>query len=303
MNIDEAKEDYIHYIRVVDQKSLATVSSYTHDLDLYTAYLNNHGISCMEDITVSHLQDFLAIQSDQKAAGSVNRMIVSIHMFHRFISMNNPDIDDPSQHIHGRRTSKKLPKYFNVHDIEILLDSFDESDQGLFDKAILEVLYGCGLRVSELCGLHMSMINLDHGFLRVIGKGDKERMIPMHQRSIDALQNYIVHVRPQWLKKKTQYVFVKANGNPLLRQDVHKLIKARLHMLGLNEALSAHSFRHSFATHLLDGGTDLRVVQELLGHSDIATTQIYTHIQNKKLKDAYTSFHPFAKEDKNDEKI
>lgn len=303
MKIEEAKEDYIHYIRVVDQKSLATISSYTHDLNLYTDYLFDHGIINMEDIEVCDLQDFLAIQSDQKSAGSVNHLIVTLHMFHRFVTMNEPSIDDPSQHIHGRRTSKKLPKYFNVHDIEVLLDSFDDSDQGLFEKAILEVLYGCGLRVSELCGLQMGMINLDHGFLRVIGKGDKERMIPMHQRSIDALQNYIVHVRTQWLKKKTQYVFVKSNGNPLLRQDVHKLIKTRLHMLGLNEDLSAHSFRHSFATHLLDGGADLRVVQELLGHRDISTTQIYTHIQNKKLKDAYTSFHPFAKEDKNDEKI
>lgn len=303
MNIEEAKEDYIHYIRVIDQKSLATIASYTHDLNLYTMYLHEHGIDQMEDITIVHLQDFLAQESDKKAAGSVNHIIVSIHMFHRFVSMNHPDIDDPSQHIHGRKTAKKLPGYFNVHDIEILLDSFDDSDEGLFEKAILEVLYGCGLRVSELCGMKMSMLHMDHGFLRVIGKGDKERMIPMHPRSIKALQDYIGFIRPQWMKKKSQQVFIKANGNPLLRQDVHKLIKARLQMLGLNASLSAHSFRHSFATHLLDGGADLRVVQELLGHRDISTTQIYTHIQNKKLKDAYTSFHPFAKEDKNDEKI
>lgn len=297
MDILEAKEDYIHYISVVDVKSLATISSYQRDLKEYCTYLQSRQVTKMEDITYDLLQDFLAIQSDRKKASSVNHVIVVLHMFHGYVSMNHPEIDDISQHIHGRRTGRKLPVYFNASDIERLLDSFDDSDEGVFHKALLEVLYGCGLRVSELCQLTLNQVHLEHGFLRVIGKGDKERMIPMHDRSVTALKNYLNLVRDSWVRKRSPYVFLNTRGHVVTRQYVHLLIKKQLQLLHLDERLSAHSFRHSFASHLLDGGADLRVVQELLGHSDISTTQIYTHIQNKKIKDAYASFHPKAKED------
>lgn len=303
MDLLEAKEDYIHYISVVDVKSLATISSYQRDLKAYCTYLQSRQITKVEDITYDLLQDFLAIQSDRKKASSVNHLIVVLHMFHGYVSMNHPEIDDISQHVHGRRTGRKLPAYFNVSDIERLLDSFDDSDEGVFHKALLEVLYGCGLRVSELCQLTLNQVHLEHGFLRVIGKGDKERMIPMHERSVTALKNYLNLVRGSWVRKRSPYVFLNARGHVVTRQYVHLLIKKQLQLLQMDERLSAHSFRHSFASHLLDGGADLRVVQELLGHSDISTTQIYTHIQNKKIKDAYASFHPKAKEDSKDEKI
>ena len=303
MDILDAKEDYLHYISAVDQKSLATISSYKRDLTKYCEYLLSIGIDQMEDITYDALQEFLSLQSDRKKASSVNRMIVVLHMFHGYVKMNHPEMDDVSAHVHGRKAGRKLPMYFNVSDIETLLNSFDDSDEGIFDQALLEILYGCGLRVSELCSLTLNQIHLEHGFLRVIGKGDKERMVPMHERSVKALQVYLKLVRPQWIQKREPYVFVNHLGHPVTRQYVHLLIKKQLALLGLDERLSAHSFRHSFASHLLDGGADLRVVQELLGHSDISTTQIYTHIQNKKLKDAYASFHPKAKEAGKDEKI
>lgn len=297
MDILEAKEDYVHYISVVDVKSMATISSYQRDLKAYCDYLKDHDITQVEDITYELLQDFLSIQSDKKKASSVNHLIVVLHMFHGYVTMNHPEIDDVSQHIHGRRTGRKLPSYFNATDIETLLNSFDDSDEGIFHTAMLELLYGCGLRVSELCQLTLNQVHLEHGFLRVIGKGDKERMIPMHERSVQALKRYLTLVRSQWVKKRSVYVFLNVYGHEVTRQYVHLLIKRQLKELGLDERLSAHSFRHSFATHLLDGGADLRVVQELLGHSDISTTQIYTHIQNKKIKDAYASFHPKAKEE------
>lgn len=296
MDILEAMEDYFHYISVVDQKSLATIASYRRDLTQYREYLASVGVLQLQDITYPILQDFLALQADKKKASSVNHMITVLHMFHGYIKMNYPNIEDVSVHLHGRKVGRKLPKYFNIADITTLLNSFDDSDEGIFHQALLEVLYGCGLRVSELCSLTLNQIHLEQGFLRVIGKGDKERMIPMHERSIQALQNYMKLVRVHWVKKRESYVFINHLGHIVTRQYVHLLIKNQLNLLGLDERLSAHSFRHSFATHLLDGGADLRVVQELLGHSDISTTQIYTHIQNKKLTDAYASFHPKAKE-------
>ena len=307
MLLEEALEDYLYYIRAVDQKSLATIRSYESDLKEYLTYLKEHDIMIVEDITYPDIQSFLGelsspVQEEGKPlirkTSSLNRMITSIHMFHRYITMSYPHILDPSTHIRGRKKNIQLPLYFNPQDITKLLDSFDQSDQGIFQKALLELLYGCGLRVSEVCSLTLNQIHLDQGFLRVIGKGDKERMIPMHERSIHALRDYLELVRVHWEKKRSPYVFLNRLGHPLTRQFVHTMIKDKLKEQQLDERLSAHSFRHSFASHLLDGGADLRVVQELLGHSDIATTQIYTHIQNKRLKNAYTTFHPRSEKHK-----
>lgn len=296
MQIKDAFEDYLHYIRAVENKSAATIASYVNDLREYTAFLSTQEIYEVQDVSYMVLQTFLKEQGQSKKASSINHMITVLRMFHRYVSMTYPKIADPTLHIRSQRTTKKLPLYFNVTDIVHLLDSFDSSDIGVFHKAILEVLYGCGLRVSEVCQLRLNQTHLDQGFLRVIGKGDKERMVPMHKRSIDALRIYMELVRKNWEVKRSPYVFLNSHGKQLTRQYVHTLIKSKLAEMNMDERLSAHSFRHSFASHLLDGGADLRVVQELLGHSDISTTQIYTHVQNKRLKDAYTSFHPRTKE-------
>ncbi len=300
MKLQEALQDYLHYIQAVDQKSLATIHSYTQDLQEYHSWLQKQGKKEMEDILPQDIQCFLSDMEQGKGheeglcykRSSVNHMLTSIHMFHRYISMNYPSILDPSIHLRGGKKQQKLPLYFNPHDIELLLDSFGQDAQGLYQKAILELLYGCGLRVSEVCDLRINQVHLEQGYLRVIGKGDKERMVPMHTRCVRALRAYLTQIRPTWEKRKSTRVFLNSRGNVLTRQYVHTLIKQRLQELGLDERLSAHSFRHSFATHLLDGGADLRVVQELLGHSDIATTQIYTHVQNRRLKEAIDQYHP-----------
>ncbi|MEG0361123.1 MAG: tyrosine-type recombinase/integrase [Longicatena sp.] len=317
MLVKDAIEDYITYISLIDQKAKASITSYQTDLICYKKFLESQHCLLMEDISYSILQDFLAhLRIDQKdeakqkvihakASNSINHMITSLHMFHRYITMKYPQILDPAQHIHTKKTQHHLPMYFNVHDMEMLLDSFGTSEQDYFEKAILELLYGCGLRVSECCDLTLNQTHLDQGFLRVIGKGDKERMVPMHTSCVTTLREYIVNVRKIWEKKRSPYVFINQRGNTLTRQYVHTLIKRKLKELNLDERYSAHSFRHSFATHLLDGGADLRVVQELLGHRDIATTQIYTHVQNKRLQSAYASFHPRAhkKEEESYDKI
>lgn len=304
MKLEEALQDYLHYIQAVDQKALATIHSYKTDLEEYILWLTQHQKKDMEDILPQDIQCFLHEleagddnnPQTMRKRSSVNRMLTSIHMFHRYISMNHPTILDPSIHIRGGKKQQHLPLYFNAADIERLLDSFGEDDLSLYQKAICELLYGCGLRVSEVCELSLHQVHLEQGYLRIIGKGDKERMVPMHERCVRALRIYLLQVRPIWEKRKSNRVFINRRGNVLTRQYVHTLIKQRLQELGLDERLSAHSFRHSFATHLLDGGADLRVVQELLGHSDITTTQIYTHIQNRRLQEAIDRFHPRAKE-------
>lgn len=297
MLIKDAFDDYIHYIQVVDQKSLTTISSYRNDLMRYIGYLENHNILQMEDIVYADIQDFLNEEASTKAISSINHMITVLHTFHQYISFTYDHIPNPSQYVRSSKGVKKLPRFFNIKDIEKLLNSFGNSNQELFEHAMLEVLYGCGLRVSELCSLTLNQIHLEQGFIRCIGKGDKERLIPIHERAIRVLEDYMQMVRRKWVKKRNIYVFINAKGNTVSRQYVHIVIKRNLERNQLDESLSAHSFRHSFASHLLDGGADLRVVQELLGHSDIATTQIYTHVQTKRLKQAYTSFHPHAKKE------
>lgn len=297
MLVTDAFEDYIHYIQVIENKATATVASYRQELQTYAAFLKAQGISDIEAVDDALLERFLVTLQDKKST-SINHMITSLRMFHRYICMTYPQIHDPTLHMRSRKQARKLPSYFNMEDIRTLLDSYGKCDLDLFHKAMMELLYGCGLRVSELCSLQLNQTHLEQGFLRVIGKGDKERMVPMNTQCVTSLRQYLNFVRPTWLHKRSPYVFITAKGNPVSRQYVHTHIKQQLCMLHLDERLSAHSFRHSFASHMLDGGADLRVVQELLGHSDIATTQIYTHVQTKRLKDAYTSFHPRGKEGK-----
>lgn len=296
MQIRDAIEDYLHHISVVDQKAITSIQAYTRDLRIYESFLTVRELHQINDISYADIQDFIQEQRKVKKSNSVNRMISTLHNFHHYITFTYPKENDPSLFIHSKKDGRKLPRYFNEHDIIQLLDSFGNNDQELFEHAMLELLYGCGLRVSELCSLTMNQLHLEQGFLRVIGKGDKERMIPIHQRAIHIVRDYVTTVRSKWQKKRMPNVFLNHLGNAVSRQYVHRLIKTKLAEMNLDESLSAHSFRHSFATHLLDGGADLRVVQELLGHSDIKTTQIYTHVQNKRLKEAYASFHPRSKQ-------
>ncbi len=298
MNISEAIREYIMYIQTVERKAQATIQSYKQDLSLYENWLLSHQMNNVEDILPQDIQTFLSeleegnnkLEKHQRS--SVNHMLTSIHMFHRFLCMQNSNLMDPSLPLRGGKKKMHLPLYFNEKDITVLLESFQNEPLDILQKAILELMYGCGLRISEVCELQNSQVFLEQGFIRVIGKGDKERMVPMHETCIHILRTYITEVRPLWEKKSVHRFFINQRGNPLTRQYIHTFIKKRLQMLGLDERLSAHSLRHSFASHLLDGGADLRVVQELLGHSDITTTQIYTHIQNKRLQEVIDQYHP-----------
>lgn len=191
---------------------------------------------------------------------------------------------------HSFHKEKHLPSYLEFEEILKLLSSFDSSDKGIFQKTLLETLYSCGLRVSECCQLKLNDVHLNERILKINGKGGKERIIPIASNCVEQMKQYISLVRNQWDTKNSPYFFINSLSHPVNRQYVHQLIKKKINELDLNPDISAHSLRHSFATHLLNGNADLRVVQELLGHSDIQTTQIYTHVQNKRLNDVYDTY-------------
>ncbi len=293
MNIQEAYQEYIYHIKLVDQKAKTTIASYENDLNKYISYLQKMKLDKCEDINYEIIQNYLLEMALQCQSSTLNRYIVSIRSFHNFVSDKNPQIANPSIFIKTSKTKKRLPNVLNKEEVEAII-AFKEAkeDIAIYHRCILELLYGCGLRVSECCDLTMIQLHLKEKIIKVRGKGDKERLVPVNDVAANVLELYIATIRKDWNHKKLSYVFVNHLGNRLNRQYVDVMIHQRAMALGINKQVSAHSFRHSFASHLLDGNADLRVVQELLGHSDIATTQIYTHVQTKRLKSAYLSAHP-----------
>lgn len=301
MRIEEALSDFIREIRVIENKSSNTISSYQRDLTSYLDYLRSHHIQEMEMISIADIEDFLMKYLDTHAPSSANRMLSSIHSFHAFTSANHPNIKDPSFAVHGVKRTNHLPTYCTQKEIQELFDSFGANDNEIYQKTILMTLYSCGLRVSELCDLRTNKIHFSEKILQVKGKGDKERMVPIADDCLAQMKTYMDLVRQYWVKKSTSFFFINRFGRRLNRQYVHQLIKRKVAECGLDPRISAHSLRHSFATHLLEGNADLRVVQELLGHSDIQTTQIYTHIQNERLTKAYDTYFNFLDDKKEDD--
>lgn len=296
MELEDALEDYRLYLNVLQRKANRTQSSYIHDVMSYIAFLKQKNITKCEDISVLDIEDFLDAYALNHCAASLNRMLASIHSFHLQISLAHPEIKDVSLLVHGMRTSKHLPVYLSVDEIRRIFSSFKENEHDQYNKTILVVLYSCGLRVSELCDLKLNDVHLSEGILKVKGKGDKERVVPISSFCVSQMTYYLDAIRSTWDVHGLSNFFVNRLGHVCTRQYVHTMIKQKVMELNLNPKISAHSFRHSFATHLLDQDADLRIVQELLGHSNISTTQIYTHIQDKRLTNVYDRcFHKLNK--------
>ncbi|WP_295765487.1 tyrosine-type recombinase/integrase [uncultured Holdemanella sp.] len=287
MELKDALEDYRLYLNVLQRKSKKTQQSYLHDIEVYLNFLKERNITKCENVSVLDIEDFLDVYAEDHIASSLNRMIASIHSFHLQISIAHPEVKDVSLLIHGMKSSKHLPVYLSVDEVKKVFSSFQDNEIDQYNKTILVVLYSCGLRVSELCELKLNDVHLSEGILKVKGKGDKERVIPISSYCILQMKYYLDSIRSIWDVKNVSYFFVNRLGRRCTRQYVHLMIKNKVNALNLNPKISAHSFRHSFATHLLDGDADLRIVQELLGHSNIQTTQIYTHIQDQRLTSVY----------------
>lgn len=294
MNIDAAINEYINSLEINEGKALNTVKSYRRDLTIYYSFLKNNEIIDIRKITPIIVNDFLAFASKKYSTTSLNRLKTSIKSFHQYLNFKY-NLKDPSVNIEVHKAAKRLPIFCTIEEIEKLMNTFDDSNnEDLYNHALLECIYGCGLRVSECCNLKISQVNIEDGLLKILGKGNKERIVPIPNRTIIILKNYLYNVRALWAKKSSNLFFINKYGRPAYPRYVETMLKSRKEMAKINKAITPHKLRHSYATHLLEGGADLRVIQELLGHSDISTTEIYTHIESQRLKDNYMSFHPLA---------
>lgn len=292
MNWQEALENYTTHITYVDRKSKQTIDSYLNDLKHYYEFFKD---TDLDKIDTKQINQYLQEVNDRCSNSTVLRTKTSIVSFHKFLSQYYKLKVNPTASIQKIRKIYRYPKVINQTSINQILD-VSESEHESFYIAMFDVLYSCGLRVSELVNLNLNQLFLEQGYIRVIGKGDKERVIPMADVTRKNLKRYIDNDRFLWLKSKSNLIFIKPDGKPINRQYVYNSLKKRCQEIGLDIDISPHKLRHSFATALLNGGADLRIVQELLGHSDISTTQIYTHVEGKRMHEAYNKFHPMNKD-------
>nr|WP_255723342.1 site-specific tyrosine recombinase XerD [Sporosarcina sp. ACRSL] len=291
-------EDYIHFLKVERQLSQNTVASYKRDLSDYLRQLEKAGIKSIDSIDRSAILQYLHRLQDQgKSSRTIARHISSIRSFHQFLLREKVTTQDPTVHLEMPKLEQKLPSVLSVNEIDKLISMPNSSKpQGKRDIALLELLYGTGMRVSELISLNVDDIHISMGFVRVFGKGGKERIIPLGGGAMKACASYIREARPTFVAKTkgTDALFVNMRGSRLTRQGCWKIIKGYAMEAGIQKELTPHILRHSFATHLIENGADIRAVQEMLGHADISTTQIYTHVSKSRLKDVYVKFHPRA---------
>ncbi|MDD5194362.1 MAG: site-specific tyrosine recombinase XerD [Candidatus Omnitrophica bacterium] len=291
------KEAFFDYLKVEKGLSKNSLFSYAHDLKKYLDYLKEKGITHPAKITRKDITDFLFFLRQAIAPVSISRVLSTLKSFHKFLLREKITTGDPTDLIESPKLEKKIPSILDFEEVNRILKSPNLKDaHGIRDRAILELMYASGLRVSEASSLKLSDINLDVGFVKCKGKGSKERIVPLGRIAQNFLQKYIDEARPKLLHKKVSIsLFLAQGGRMLSRQSIWKMIKKTVRDAGIKKRVSPHTLRHSFATHLLERGADLRSVQEMLGHASITTTQIYTHINKTRLKEIHTQFHPRAK--------
>ncbi|WP_262246207.1 site-specific tyrosine recombinase XerD [Parapedobacter soli] len=295
MNWDSAIGDFKNYLQLERAMAANTVDAYLNDLVKLQQFADPLNLE-PKDVTPKHIQDFLTwINSFGLSATSQARILSGIKTFYLFMSLEHDLLENPTALIETPRLSRKIPDVLNIREIEQLIDAIDLSvPEGMRNKAMLEVLYGCGLRVSELVGLKISNLFLDVEFIKVEGKGSKERLIPIGTHAIKFLRIYLNEVRVhQKIKRGNEdFAFLNRRGAPLTRVMVFIIIRDLATKIGLKKKISPHTFRHSFASHLVEGGADLRAVQDMLGHESITTTEIYTHVDRQYLQSVITQYHP-----------
>ena len=290
---------FLTHVRVEKGLSANTVSAYRRDLLKFDEFAKKRKLG-LEAVRSDDLVDFLSSLYRQKLESrSVARHLITLRNFFRFAQAQELIAEDPSLHLESPKIRRSLPGYLRLEEVEKLLARPDEKTPlGLRDRAMLEVLYSTGLRVSELIGLRVMDVDRATGCIRCIGKGDKERIVPIGKKALALVERYLRDARPKLVGKKQQpqapTLFINRRGGPLSRVGVWKILSAYGREAGLRVALTPHMLRHSFATHLLERGADLRSVQLMLGHSDISTTQIYTHVVEERLKQIYKAHHPRA---------
>lgn len=285
--------DFIHYLNVERGLAKATQTSYQQDLITFSAWLAARKRRTFPE-EFSTIQSFLKEQNATKAPASVSRMISALRKLYRFLLREGAISVDPMTKIDTPKRAQHLPATLSSQEVDALMAKPDtDKPLGLRDRAIFELMYATGLRVSEVVDLRLDQLHLAMNLLQVTGKGDKERLVPISPQATQWVDRYLQEARPKLLKRvQPKNVFVNFHGGPMTRQGIWKNLKAYIASIGIEKDVTPHTLRHSFATRLLENGADLRVVQELLGHSDISTTQIYTHLSNQHLVAVYHKTHP-----------
>ena len=286
-------KEYTSFMTDIRHKSLNTVESYKRDVTQYISYLDGTGVTDISSTTKTTVLSYLLyLQKEGRASSTVSRTLRSYYLF---MMQNGVVKSNPTSNLEAPHVEKKIPKILSGEEVELLLEQPKNCDnKGIRDKAMLELLYATGIRVSELINLDVSDVNVPMSFVRCKG-GKKERIIPMGHQAKDALENYINNVRKYMVKDENETaLFVNCSGARLSRQGFWKLIKYYQHIAGIETDITPHTLRHSFAAHLLENGADLHSIQEMMGHADISSTQVYSRMMNSKIKDVYAKAHPRA---------
>lgn len=302
MEFQESIDEFLNYCLIDKGLSKNTYLSYKNDLEKYKNYLNKQNINQIYDIKTSDIISYIEYiqKKEHDEISSVARKLTSIKNYHAFLKKENIIDKNVAVGIKRPKLRKSIVKTLSTDDIDKLLDIKLNTPFDYRNKAMLELVYGTGLRVSELVSLTLNNLDFTNCIIRIIGKGNKERIIPLGEYSMYYLSQYL-SIRNQLLKKDNcEAIFLNNHGQAITRQGFFKILKNLLREKGLNEDASPHTLRHSFATHLLNGGADLRSIQEMLGHSDISTTKIYTHVSDNKVTNDYNEYHPREKKDKGD---
>ncbi len=287
---------FLNYLRVDKGLSKNTLESYRRDVENFASFIRKRGLQ-VNQIARQDVVDFLeSLYKRGLNSRTAARHLATLRHFFRFGVLEGYIANDPAITIESPKTSQILPEFLSVDEIELLLRQPDMNDiVGIRDRAMIELMYSTGIRVSELCGIRVNDLKVDPGCLRCVGKGDKERIVPVGRRAVQAVEHYLAVSRPQLLRGAiSPFLFLTPRAKPMNRIAFWALLSAYGRKAGLRKSLNPHMLRHSFATHLLDRGADLRSVQMMLGHSDISTTQIYTHVVEERLKQVYKAHHPRA---------
>jgi integrase/recombinase XerD len=303
--LQQALQTYLDHLAVERGLAANTLSSYRRDLRRYLAHLAARDVGSPDQVTEADVSAFLVLlrEGDDEhpplAANSAARAVVAVRGFHRFLLREGSTASDPARGVRPPPPPKRLPKAISVEDVAALLAAAgaEETPRALRDRALLELLYGSGARISEAVGLDVDELDLGAGTVRLLGKGGKERIVPVGSYARDAVSAYLVRGRPALAAAGTgpPALFLNARGGRLSRQSAWTVLRATAERAGVRRAISPHTLRHSFATHLLDGGADVRVVQELLGHASVTTTQVYTLVTVDRLREVYATAHPRAR--------
>ena len=289
-------KEYTSFMTDIRHKSLNTVESYKRDVTQYISYLDGTGVTDISSTTKTTVLSYLLyLQKEGRASSTVSRTLASLRSYYLFMMQNGVVKSNPTSNLEAPHVEKKIPKILSGEEVELLLEQPKNCDnKGIRDKAMLELLYATGIRVSELINLDVSDVNVPMSFVRCKG-GKKERIIPMGHQAKDALENYINNVRKYMVKDENETaLFANCSGARLSRQGFWKLIKYYQHIAGIETDITPHTLRHSFAAHLLENGADLHSIQEMMGHADISSTQVYSRMMNSKIKDVYAKAHPRA---------